>query len=1340
MDPLSAIGLVSSVVQIADASFKIMRLLDTMKDGGKDRRRLSDEITVLWMTLRNLETQFAPLSAEQNGAWMKPLDSLAEPGGVFEQLKTALDDVWDKLTTSDSKIGKAMQTLRWPLTQSYVDRTIAHIERLKSSVAMVEGQASIALAQEMRDDVANVKKTVDDGHFKEVIDWLSPLNFRQKQESITPAPGTGSWFFTSEEFQSWHTNHDRWLWCYGIPGAGKTFLASSTVSELRRLHQADGALVLIAFCSFDSADSQSVENLISSLLKQVVQSQRAISENVEKLFRTHFVSQTRPKLHELIALLAEAVSQTPKVFIVVDALDELAEESKRKTLLDTLLSIRSKPKIMVTSRKIESIANQFGYTMDGIYCDGCQKTHLETYHHCEDCVDFDHCDDCYKSGEAAGHVFVTRFSSVKMRIAAQPEDIENYINRRIEVEDDLRQMVERQPKLRTNILDTIVENAKDMFLLARFHMDALADCLTPSEVQHALSTLPTGIDDTYDNAMARIGKLSANRQRAVKKLLMWVSYAERPLSVKELEHATAVSRGVRELRPDAILSAKVLTSLSAGLVIIDENEHVRLTHKTAESYFTEKRATLFPQGEVELAECCLAYLQLQAFDDGPCPQIDESDAFDARLKVYPFLGYAALNWGNHARRCLSEIVTPQALMFLRNKPALAASVQSMWYSDQESYNSWDVPDGVDSLHLASYFGLSAIVKGLLSDAADPNVRDPLGTTALIYACSNGHSEIADILLDSGADPSIVDERGSTAMLRAVNMGHVDICRRLAKEKDIKINAFYTSFNYFTPLILAIWNETDDIAKIILSRSDVDVNLASPTARWTPLTLAAETDRGEILDALLQHPSIDKDHPDAVLYTAVHYAALGGNTVCLEILLKSGCNANAQDDQGGRPIQRAVDYNQFDSVKILLQHGVECDFVDMLGRNILHAAAVNNRSQIMRLLLENRIDVDVNAQGDNGETPLHDAVTRDFYDTANVLLEYGARTDIVNKAGRSPARVAVDKGFSRLVERLQEARAKERAIEEKGGAHLIRKADTFVTEAEKPFINVVQNGTLEDIRLRLARIDLDELNAPNPDTLRDTALHFACSYRGVEVANLLLEAGAFVDPVDAFGRTPLTVACQGGDADVVQCLVKHGADVNMRKFQNRPLWEIALKNGGSKAAVFLVAQPQTEIPSTSDQLGKVLGWAAALGDLEACRRLVDAGAPAHLKNSNGATPAQIAKGWDQEEAEKFLMEAAARQRAAATELRKIDTLKEEESKADQDETVMSPPRRSPTSKKEFIDLVSPVRRTSTLMNGSTVQVVQESKKTRQPSPTLLALATAFAAIILAMVSSYLRESL
>lgn len=135
----------------------------------------------------------------------------------------------------------------------------------------------------------------------------------------------------------------------------------------------------------------------------------------------------------------------------------------------------------------------------------------------------------------------------------------------------------------------------------------------------------------------------------------------------------------------------------------------------------------------------------------------------------------------------------------------------------------------------------------------------------------------------------------------------------------------------------------------------------------------------------------------------------------------------------------------------------------------------------------------------------------------------------------------------------------------------------------------------------------------------------------------------MDPIETWGGTPLCVACDRGDLVIVQQLVKYGADVNN---SSRIPWEIALTNG-PKAAVFLLAQPQTKIDRASDRTAKGLGWAAALVNLEACKRLVEAGAPIQLKSTNGMTPIQVAKNYGHKEVEQFLFDAAATQKALSS---------------------------------------------------------------------------------------------
>ncbi|CAM9547216.1 unnamed protein product, partial [Choristocarpus tenellus] len=78
------------------------------------------------------------------------------------------------------------------------------------------------------------------------------------------------------------------------------------------------------------------------------------------------------------------------------------------------------------------------------------------------------------------------------------------------------------------------------------------------------------------------------------------------------------------------------------------------------------------------------------------------------------------------------------------------------------------------LHLASFNGLTEIVRILLEGGADPNSVDEDRDTPLHYACSSGSGEIIALLLAKGADPSSVDGLGRTPAERSIRSDIQDL--------------------------------------------------------------------------------------------------------------------------------------------------------------------------------------------------------------------------------------------------------------------------------------------------------------------------------------------------------------------------------------------------------------------------------------------------------------------------------------------------------------------------------------------------------------------------------------
>ncbi|KAH8691069.1 hypothetical protein GQ44DRAFT_780332 [Phaeosphaeriaceae sp. PMI808] len=155
------------------------------------------------------------------------------------------------------------------------------------------------------------------------------------------------------------------------------------------------------------------------------------------------------------------------------------------------------------------------------------------------------------------------------------------------------------------------------FLLALLHLDSLLAKTTAKAVKIAPEKLPTeadAYDYAYKDAMERIEGQLANHTGLAKRVLLWITYAERPLITSELHHALAVEVGKPELDRDNFTDVEDMVSVCAGLVTIDEDHTIRLVHYTAQEYFGRIQRVWFPNAEAEIARTCISYLSFSIFE------------------------------------------------------------------------------------------------------------------------------------------------------------------------------------------------------------------------------------------------------------------------------------------------------------------------------------------------------------------------------------------------------------------------------------------------------------------------------------------------------------------------------------------------------------------------------------------------------------------------------------------------------------------------------------------------------------------------------------------------------
>ena len=171
------------------------------------------------------------------------------------------------------------------------------------------------------------------------------------------------WFLESLEFQAWVKRPRETLFCPGIPGAGKTILASVVIDELEARFGNDCDVgIAYLFCSFEHNDDriQRPENLLASILRQLAQGIFPMPDSVMALYDKHKTKETRSSFNEISKVLQSVVSHLSRVFIVVDALDECGTLAISR-ILDEFFNLQQKNNLnlLATSRCIPEIEARF---------------------------------------------------------------------------------------------------------------------------------------------------------------------------------------------------------------------------------------------------------------------------------------------------------------------------------------------------------------------------------------------------------------------------------------------------------------------------------------------------------------------------------------------------------------------------------------------------------------------------------------------------------------------------------------------------------------------------------------------------------------------------------------------------------------------------------------------------------------------------------------------------------------------------------------------------------------------------------------------------------------------
>lgn len=200
-----------------------------------------------------------------------------------------------------------------------------------------------------------------------VLDFVSTMNPRSNHEMSLKLrhPSTGLWLTEGDEFKTWLNEENSKLWLYGIPGAGKTILASSVIEESIRKAGSEDAVAYF-YCDYKNPETQDPVKILGSLARQIARQDEQSFDKLRPFYELHNCEERRsliPTAEALHDLLVQMCVSFENIMILIDALDECGDSVNEVTeLLASLQALSVNVKTLFLSRDEHDIRTRLsGY-------------------------------------------------------------------------------------------------------------------------------------------------------------------------------------------------------------------------------------------------------------------------------------------------------------------------------------------------------------------------------------------------------------------------------------------------------------------------------------------------------------------------------------------------------------------------------------------------------------------------------------------------------------------------------------------------------------------------------------------------------------------------------------------------------------------------------------------------------------------------------------------------------------------------------------------------------------------------------------------------------------------
>ncbi|KAI4862015.1 hypothetical protein F4820DRAFT_39340 [Hypoxylon rubiginosum] len=590
------------------------------------------------------------------------------------------------------------------------------VERIKGIVRRAPSSAKSPLQPNLSENERNCLQSL-----------AFPQMYDRANDVDPAANGTCEWLLQHDTYASWQASNRGLLWIKGKPGSGKSTLLKHALKNQKSTLRATSSDLVISFFFHDRGDDLQKTPLgfFRSVIHQVLsQVPIALSDLVHE-FQRRREQIGKPgqqwqwherELQDFFKLSLSNALKTRPVWLFVDALDECGKENAVKlfqwfkTLLQTLPNTNLQCHICVTCRHYPVLDR--------------------------DCP-FEICPEHENA-----------------------QDISTYVQGQFSGSSELAE---------SPIPALITTGASGVFMWARLVVKQVLELDIEGagleEIKEQIKAIPRELDELYRKLVQGM-----RDKQASLKLIRWIHFATKPLSLNELRWAMAVEtnypqRSLRECQKSRnyILSndrmQRQVQTLSCGLAEVSSGaQTVQFIHQSVKDFFIEGGLLILDNSSAstsvaiglahfQLSRICIHFLAMEEIGQS-------TDNTRGKLESdFPFLYYATTFWVTHAKESDARDVPQEDLLELFAWPSNALT--DIWARVYQEFSkgSYHCPSkGTSLLHImARNHILGALIPilrkaGQTTTSLDP--KDSSNRTPLSWAAEEGHEAVVRLLLET----------------------------------------------------------------------------------------------------------------------------------------------------------------------------------------------------------------------------------------------------------------------------------------------------------------------------------------------------------------------------------------------------------------------------------------------------------------------------------------------------------------------------------------------------------------------------------------------------------------